>query len=123
MADIVAKIKNNVEIHSKQLQKTKEDSATSTCTDEDDVTWESLGVSEPLRAAVAQMKWVKPSKIQKEAIPPALQKQDQARLEPLPFLLSKHCLRIPNASMLLFLPLPESWPFKSQNSLKLWARL
>merc|ERR1719419_726217 len=76
MADIVAKIKNNVEKHSKQLQKTKEDSASFTCTDEDDVTWESLGVSEPLRAAVTQMKWVKPSKIQKEAIPPALQKKD-----------------------------------------------
>jgi len=83
MADVVANIKKNVSKLKKVDDSSKESSTTSSIdnnNEEDDessdATWESLGVTDSLCQAVRQMKWTKPSKIQKEAIPAALQKRD-----------------------------------------------
>jgi len=88
MGDVVANIKKNVtKLSAKKSDADKESSTSSTSSSsgptnadgveiESEATWESLGVTESLCQAVRQMKWNKPSKIQKEAIPPALQKRD-----------------------------------------------
>ena len=79
MGDVVANIKKNVNKLKRVDEPSKESSVSSTDNndEEDDktseVTWESLGVVDSLCQAVRTMKWTKPSKIQKEAIPPALQ--------------------------------------------------
>ena len=76
----MANIKKNVSKLKKVDDSSKESSTTSSIdnnNEEDDessdATWESLGVTDSLCQAVRQMKWTKPSKIQKEAIPAALQ--------------------------------------------------
>jgi len=88
MGDVVANIKKNVsKLSAKKSDADKESSSSSTSSSsgptnadgveiESEATWESLGVTDSLCQAVRQMKWNKPSKIQKEAIPPALQKRD-----------------------------------------------
>jgi len=76
MADVVANIKKNLQKHSASKNNIEDEKESSPDDKESDATWESLGVTDALRQAVTQMKWIKPSKIQKEAIPPALQNRD-----------------------------------------------
>ena len=79
MADVVENIKKNVsKLKKVEESSSKESSASIDNNNEEDgissdATWESLGLVDSLCQAVRQMKWVKPSKIQKEAIPAALQ--------------------------------------------------
>ena len=92
MGDVVANIKKNVtKLSAKKSDADNESSSSSTSSSsgptnadgveiESEATWESLGVTDSLCQAVRQMKWNKPSKIQKEAIPPALQVGFQAWL-------------------------------------------
>lgn len=72
MTDTVANIKKNLQKHSVL----SEESNSSLAEEDSDATWESLGVVDSLCQAVRHMKWTKPTKIQKEAIPSALQKRD-----------------------------------------------
>jgi len=85
MGDVVANIKKNVSKLSAKKSDAEKDTSFSSSSGptnadgveiESEATWESLGVTDSLCQAVRQMKWNKPSKIQKEAIPPALQKRD-----------------------------------------------
>lgn len=78
---VVANIKKNIsKLSAKKSDATEKDSSPASSSssfagdgEDVEVTWESLGVVDTLCQAVRQMKWTKPSKIQKEAIPPALQ--------------------------------------------------
>ena len=79
---VVANIKKNIsKLSAKKSDAAEKDSSPASSSssfagdggEDAEVTWESLGVVDTLCQAVRQMKWTKPSKIQKEAIPPALQ--------------------------------------------------
>lgn len=74
---------NASEQHSEDEQNGDEEVATTSngaTTNADDgdkpVTWQDLGLVEPLIEAVNELKWKTPSKIQREAIPVALQGND-----------------------------------------------
>lgn len=62
--------------NSRQKEAEASSSTESDASDEKPATWESIGLSEPLVKACQRLGWKKPSSIQAQAIPWALQKRD-----------------------------------------------
>lgn len=67
--DTDEEISNTKENDTDEISNTKENET-------EDITWQDLGLTEVLCKACEQLKWKKPSKIQKEAIPVALKGKD-----------------------------------------------